>query len=172
MKSDISIPALTIRTMQFADLEPVYAIEQRIFPTPWSLTSYQFEMQNPISQKWVAEVQDAQGNKQIAGMIIVWLLVDIAHIGNIGVDLPYRRNSIACRLLKTALESCSSLGALSATLEVRESNTAALALYNRFGFEQVGRRKGYYLDSGEDALLLTLHELAAKQIGGLECGTE
>jgi ribosomal-protein-alanine N-acetyltransferase len=172
MIPELSTPALTIRTMQPADLGPVYAIEQRIFPSPWSLTSYQFEMQNPISQKWVAEVPDSQGEKLIAGMIIIWLLVDTAHIGNIGVDLPYRRQSIACRLLKTALESCSRLGALSSTLEVRESNAAALALYYRFGFEQVGRRKGYYLDTGEDALLLTLHELDAKKIGGIECKPE
>jgi ribosomal-protein-alanine N-acetyltransferase len=172
MKPEITTFALTIRPMQPDDLEPVYAIEQRIFPTPWSLTSYHFELQNPISQKWVAEVHDSQGEKLIAGMIIIWLLVDIAHIGNIGIDLPYRRQSIACRLLKTALESCSRLGALSSTLEVRESNAAALALYHRFGFEQVGRRKGYYRDNGEDAIIMTLHDLNSAKVAEITCTNE
>ena len=169
MKAVASPAIITIRSMQPEDLDHVFAIEQRIFPTPWTMNNYLFELQNPISQKWVAELDDYHGDKRIAGMLVVWLLVDIAHIGTIGIDTPFRRQGIGCRLLKIALESCARLGAISSTLEVRESNTAALAMYHRFGFEQVGRRKGYYNDNGEDALLLTLDHLETGKLAEISC---
>ncbi len=159
MNSAAIITAVSIRAMQPADLEAVHAIEMRIFPNPWPLTSYQFEIGNPLSHKWVAEVADVHGDKQVVGMLILWLRSGEAHIGTIGVDRPYRRQGIAKQLLKIALASCAKLGAQTAALEVRASNAAALALYSRFGFEQVGRQKNYYHDNDEDALLLRLHNL-------------
>lgn len=172
MNAPVSPATLTIRPMLPEDLDAVFAIEQRIFPTPWSLTSYHFEMNNPISHKWVAESEDDTGNMVIAGMAIVWLLVDEAHIGNIGVDDPYRRRGIGCRLLKTALISLINMGALKASLEVRASNQAALALYRRFGFIESDRRKGYYVDNQEDALILTLPKMSRETIGAIPCPAE
>lgn len=172
MKPAPAMTALTIRAMSPDDIESVHAIEVRIFPMPWSLTSYRFEMLNPISKKWVAEVEDAQGIKHIAGMIIVWLSTDVAYISNIGVDTAFRRQGIACKLLRIALVSCAQLGAQSAALEVRASNQAALALYDRFGFEQVGRHIGYYHDNNEDALRLTLHHLERDNIEKAACANE
>lgn len=172
MNPEMTTCAVTIRPMLPEDLEPVHAIEQRIFTTPWSLTSYRFEMQNPVSKKWVAEVVDVDGLDQIVGMVIVWLFMDKAHIGNLGVDEDYRRQGIACQLLRTALVSCSKQGAVSANLEVRESNIAALTFYDRFNFEQVGRHNGYYHDNGEDAIIMALHDINSTNVAEVNCTNE
>lgn len=163
---------LTIRPMLRGDIQAVYAIEQRIFPNPWPLYSYYIEVESPSTHKWVAEIEDESGDSAIIGMVIVWLLGDEAHVGNIGVDRPFQQRGVGCRLLKTALQSLARLGALTATLEVRENNRAALALYHRFGFVQTGRRKEYYIDNREDALILTLPELSWASLDGLRCPGE
>ena len=161
---------VTIRPMQFDDLDQVYEIELRCFPTPWSRRSYVFELtQNRASRLWVAEAKTPEGETQIVGMTVMWLLVDQAHISNIAVDAPFRRQGIACRLLKTALAEGIRLGAIEATLEVRQSNAAAIDLYRRFGFVQVGRRKAYYHDNGEDALLMTAPDLSSENLALIEC---
>lgn len=171
MSSPVTASSVVIRPMQSADIDAVYAIEQRIFPNPWSLTGYKFEMQNPVAHKWVAELERG-GAREIVGMVIVWLLVDEAHIGNIAVEQPYRQRGIGCRLLKTALMSMSRRGAVRATLEVRESNQAAQMLYRRFGFTESGRRSAYYVDNREDALILTLVDLDVHEWQALDCQTE
>lgn len=169
MNAPVSAFTVTIRPMQPEDIPAVYAIELRAFANPWSLTGYIFEIQNPVAHKWVAEIIDDTGEKVIVGMIIVWLLVDEAHIGNIGVDTQYRQRGIGCRLMKTALQKLYVLGAVNATLEVRESNQPALALYRRFGFVENGRRKEYYVDNREDALILTMTELDPHALEAVDC---
>lgn len=172
MKAPAAISTLTIRPMLHGDVQAVHAIERRIFPNPWPLNSYYIEVQSPSTYKWVAEIQDERGESTIIGMVIVWLLVDEAHVGNIGVDRPFQQRGVGCRLLKTALQSLARLGAVTATLEVRENNQAALALYHRFGFIQTGRRKEYYIDNREDALILTLPELNHASMDALDCPGE
>jgi len=169
VKVSATAAAVSVRPMRPEDIAAVYAIEQRIFPIPWPLSSYHFEIQNPVAHKWVAEIENEIGEAVIAGMIIVWLLVDEAHIGNIGVDRPFRRRGIGCRLLQTALLDLVRLGAVKATLEVRESNQSARGLYHRFGFIPAGRRKAYYIDNREDALILSLSSLEASGLGAIEC---
>ena len=161
---------VTIRPMRLEDLDQVYEIELRCFPTPWSRRSYVFELtQNRASRLWVAEAETPESEARIAGMVVMWLLADQAHISNIAVDALYRRQGIACRLLHTALAEGVRLGAVEATLEVRQSNTAAIGLYRRFGFVQVGRRKAYYHDNGEDAILMTAPNLNRERLAQIEC---
>ena len=168
MSETKSAPVITIRDLVMEDLEAVHDIEKRLFASPWSMTSYRFEVTNPMAQNWVVEAQEAD-EKRIIGMIVVWMLIDQAYIANIGVDVEYQQKGIGCQLLKHALERCAGIGAVSAALEVREGNLAALALYNRFGFEKVGLRKGYYHDNNEDALLFTLKELQVEKISKIDC---
>lgn len=99
--------------------------------------------------------------------MIVWLILDEAHIGTLAVHPEYRGRSIARRLLAKVLLEATRLGATHALLEVRACNQDALHLYNKFGFAVVGVRKGYYQDAGEDALLMTLNPLVPEILAEL-----
>ena len=161
---------INIRKMVAEDLEQVYALEKASFSTPWSLDSFQFELkENKAAHLWVAEVRGNDGEKKVIGMIVVWLLVDEAHIATVAVEEDYRRRGIASQLICTALTDLGEKGAIRATLEVREGNKAAQELYRGFDFKFVGRRKGYYKDSGEDAILMTLHRLDIERLTTLAC---
>ncbi len=163
---------VTVRRMRFDDVEQVHAIDQRSFPTPWTLNSFRFELsENRSSHSWVAEVEMG-GEKLVVGAIVVWLLVDDAHIGTIAVDAPYRRQGIGRRMLCIALAELARAGAVSSTLEVRESNLAAQEMYRQFGYETVGRRRGYYPDNGEDALVMALEKLDTEGLERAGCGGE
>lgn len=151
---------INIRRMQEYDLGQVYTVETLSFTSPWSLQSYRYELlQNSNAYIWVAEVVDALGNCKIVGMIVVWKILDDAHIGTIAVHPGFRRYGIAAKMLATALNIFVKMGVRTAMLEVRESNIAAQRLYQKFGFEIVGRRRRYYQDNNEDALLMTAFSL-------------
>lgn len=152
-------PSLYIRLMQLHDVEAVHALEEQIFPTPWSLNSYRFEVeQNTASHAWVVEVLGGA----IAAYAVCWLLAgEEFHIANIAVAPAYRRQGLGRRLLTHVLQAGAQLGAHTAALEVRASNLAAQALYSQFGFEVAAVRKGYYQDNHEDAWLMVQPALAA-----------
>jgi ribosomal-protein-alanine N-acetyltransferase len=156
----MSTTEITIRRMTAEDLEQVQTLDQASFPTPWPAKSFQHELEkNKAGHLWVAEKTTEDDQKKIIGMIVVWLLVDEAHIATIAVDAPHRRQGIGSQLLFTALSHLVNKGAVEATLEVRENNRAARTLYESFGFQPVGRRRAYYRDSGEDAIIMALHGL-------------
>jgi ribosomal-protein-alanine N-acetyltransferase len=152
-----SVPPLTVRPMVLDDLEQVVAIDQLSFSLPWPIHSYRYELlENDVSRQWVAEVQSAGEAPRVIGMIVVWLILDEAHIATIAVHPKFRGGGIGRQMLLTALRECTAQGAASATLEVRERNQIAIAMYCKFGFDVVGRRKRYYMDTNEDAILMTL----------------
>lgn len=150
-------PGFQLRPMRAEDLAQVHQLEQDIFPTPWSLNSYKFELeQNIASRQWVIEEQD----EHIAAYIVCWMLGgDHIHIANLAVAPAYRRQGLARWLLSHALAYAAQAGAHSAALEVRAGNQAARALYASFGFQVAATRKGYYQDNREDALLMHLAHL-------------
>lgn len=152
---------VNIRPMTLDDLADVVAIDSISFKLPWPERSFRYELtQNPNASAWVAEVVAPDGiSQRIAGMIVVWLIIDEAHIGTLAVHPDFRRKSIGKKLLAHTLLSCRARGAATAFLEVRRSNQAALALYRQFGFEVIGERRRYYHDNGEDALLMGLTEI-------------
>lgn len=159
MVENLSFP-VAIRPMAAGDLERVHEIDVLSFSAPWPLSSYRFELfENPAGRLWVAEAQPAEAAAQIVGMIVVWLIVDEAHIATLAVDPSFRGHGIGQRLLFRALSDCVGWGARSATLEVRASNLAAQSLYRDFGFEVVGQRPHYYIDNDEDALIMTLEDM-------------
>ncbi len=150
------ITEVVIRPMTLDDLPQVLDIDRLSFPIPWPERSYRFELsENPSSTLLVATRHEA-GQTYLAGYIGYWLIVDEAHISTLAVHPRFRRQGIGSGLLEAALERAALKGADFATLEVRVSNQAAIDLYHRFGFHEVGRRSKYYRDNDEDALLMTL----------------
>ena len=154
---------VTIRPMRLEDLEQVVAIDQLSFSLPWPAHSFRYELiENDVSRQWVAAAND-----EVIAMIIVWLIMDEAHIATVAVHPEYRGRGIGRQILLTALRECAAHGALSATLEVRERNAIAIDMYRKLGFKVVGRRKRYYQDTNEDAILMTLETQELKSITGL-----
>jgi len=147
---------LTVRKMEPADIPAVVEIDRSSFSLPWPESSYRYEVQsNSAARCFVAEDQE----RQIAAMIVSWMIVDELHIATIATHLKYRRHGIGAHLLKEALEDGRRCGARRAFLEVRASNIAAQEMYRKFGFQETGRRPRYYRDNGEDAILMTLEPL-------------
>jgi ribosomal-protein-alanine N-acetyltransferase len=147
--------SMEIRRMTLEDLPAVIELDQLSFSLPWPERSFRFELtENLASRCWVA-IHD----KKVVGMIVAWMLVDEAHIATIATHPGHRRQGVARKLLKYALRYMSREGAVTSFLEVRESNTSAQEMYRTFGYEAVGRRKKYYKDTNEDAILMTLNGL-------------
>lgn len=147
------------------DVTVVHALDVASFSLPWPLSAYQFEVtRNPDSLPLVIEVRDVQGNWQIAGAMVIWLILDEAHIGTIAIDAEYRRKGLARILLGEGLLISHTKGAVAAYLEVRRGNIGAQELYRQFGFTIEGVRPHYYKDNHEDAFLLTLKPLNIDRI--------
>ena len=147
--------SMEIRRMTLDDLPAVIELDKLSFNLPWPERSFRFELtENSASRCWVAEMDG-----KIVGMIVAWLLVDEAHVATIATHPDHRRQGIARNLLTYALRYMSKEGAVTSFLEVRENNAAAQDMYRKFGYEVVGRRKRYYKDTNEDAILMTLNGL-------------
>jgi [ribosomal protein S18]-alanine N-acetyltransferase len=154
--------------MSVEDVPVVHALDVASFSLPWPLSAYQFEVtKNPDSLPLVIEVKDEQGNWRISGVMVIWLILDEAHIGTIAIDADYRRRGLARQLLGEGLLFSHAKGATVAYLEVRRGNTGAQELYRQFGFTIEGVRPRYYQDNHEDALLLTLKPLDIDRIKSL-----
>jgi [ribosomal protein S18]-alanine N-acetyltransferase len=151
--------------MTLNDLPDVHVIDMQSFSLPWSERSFRFEVtSNPASRCWVVEIQEGQDAPKVVGLIVIWLILDEAHIGTIAIHPDYRRHGLARKLLVRSLIEAHAEGAQTAMLEVRRGNLGAQALYTQLGFEVVGVRPRYYKDNYEDALLLTLSPLDADQL--------
>lgn len=152
--------SILIRPMDVADVPAVTELDRESFSLPWTEKSFTYEItQNQLSIPLVAETDAAEG-KAIAGFIVVWLIVDEAHIGTIAVAEPYRQKGIAEGLIAAAFAQARLGGAIQAYLEVRAGNRAARRLYQKLGFVTDGIRKGYYQDNHEDAVLMSLSDLS------------
>lgn len=136
--------------MERQDINQVLEIENVCFPVPWSRDSFLSEIRNPLAQYLVAEEDFV-----LQGYAGVWLIFDEGHITNVAVHPRARGKRIGEMLLTNTIAFVSAHGAVTITLEVRTSNDSAQSLYRRMGFEEVGLRKGYYTDNGEDALIMT-----------------
>ncbi len=139
---------LEIRRLTYADLPQIIAIERRAFPTPWSLAMFVLELSKPASVCLAALRDD-----RMLGFLICSRYDTVWHIMNVAVDPDRRRAGIAMALLTDLLRRIDGDSARF-TLEVRESNAAAIELYERFGFRAAGRRRRSYQDTGEDAVIM------------------
>jgi [ribosomal protein S18]-alanine N-acetyltransferase len=145
---------LTIRPLQATDIEVVSQIDRQSFATPWSTQFYLNELVNNIARMFVAVK-----NGEIIGYVGIQVVMDEGHITTLAVSPEHRGNNIGEHLLITALEAAIAMGAEHMTLEVRQTNTVAHALYYKYGFVSVAKRKGYYSDVGEDADILWAYNL-------------
>ncbi len=144
-----------IRKMQIEDLEQVVAIDQASFSLPWPARSFRYEvLENPAARNWVAESEG-----RVVGMIVLWFIVDEAHIATLATHPEFRRQGIAQQILIHALQSAAGEGAHRSFLEVRAGNLAAQAMYRKYGFVEDGRRQAYYKDNGEGAILMSLADI-------------
>lgn len=164
---DLPIP-IQIREMRSEDLEQVQRIDRISFTLPWPTSAYNYELHNPMSLSWVAEIREEARIPRIVGMIVVWLIVDEAHIATLAVSPDFRRQGIGKVLLATALMEVIRKGMREATLEVRANNLAAQRLYQHFRFEIYGFRPRYYRDNSEDALIMTNKNLDTTYLDWLE----
>ncbi len=141
---------LDILKMELSHLPRIMEIEKKSFNDPWSKKSFIREItHNHYAYYFVACLE-----KQVIGYIGGWNVVDELHITNLAVDPAYRRLGIAYKLINWIIDIVRSEGAVKATLEVRVSNKAAIHLYEKCGFVAAGKRPRYYINNGEDALIM------------------
>ena len=139
-----------------ADIEALVALEGRCFGWPWGRLSFEGEMASAGAESRLAWTAAASGEKQIVAYIFYRFIAEEVHIFRLAVDPEWRRQGIGTRLLDDCLTSARRMGLSAAVLEVRPSNTEAIALYCKLGFRVIARRPGYYSDSREEALILKL----------------
>jgi ribosomal-protein-alanine N-acetyltransferase len=132
-----------------SDLDEVLPIETAVFSDPWPRQFFLEELRVPQSIACVARHRD-----KLAGYLLAWQLEGETHLGNLAVVPEYQRRGVGQALLSWLIERARTDGPGRITLEVRSSNFAAQELYRRFGFQAVALRRGYYQDSGEDALVM------------------
>jgi ribosomal-protein-alanine N-acetyltransferase len=145
--------------MQRADLAMVHQLECSCQDDPWSRQHFADELVNPVASVDLYWHQEA-----LAGFLCSWLVAGELQIQNLATLPGLRRRGIAGRLLEHALARGRSSGLTSTWLEVRDSNRAAISLYERFGFSARGKRSAYYPD-GEDALIMTYQETFGSHSG-------
>jgi ribosomal-protein-alanine N-acetyltransferase len=143
---------LVVRHMELADLPMVVEIEKECFSSPWSARSFASCLADRDTVFSIVATVD----ERVVGYAVNWLVPPEIHIGNIAVAPGFRRLGIARQLLNTVLAYGRARHCSVAHLEVRVSNVPAIGLYEQMGFRRVGLRRGYYEDSGEDALLMSL----------------
>lgn len=152
---------ILIIDMDETHLDDAALIERRCFPIPWSRQALEFE----LLYNELAEYVVALDGEQVVGYGGMWMVLNEAHITNIAVIPPYRRRGIGRGLLYALIRRAVALGADQMTLEVRPSNRPARNLYHSLGFVDCGRRRGYYRDNNEDAIIMwrrNLKELTAR----------
>lgn len=137
------------RKMTVPDVPAVHQLEVQSFITPWSKHALQGELKNKLAHYFVIE-----RDKTIIAYGGMWCMFDEAHITNIAVAPECRKQGYGMFLMLHMMEEALKIDATRMTLEVREFNYAAQALYDRCGFSKAGVRKGYYRDTGEAAFIL------------------
>jgi len=158
--------SLSFSPMTLGDLPEVVEIERRSFSSPWSAESFRFELQeNPYASLFVVR---PSGGGPIIGFASVWILDQELKINIIAVRADRRSKGVGACFLTYLLDFATGQGCRTASLEVRPSNEAAIRLYRSAGFQPVGRRRSYYQDTHEDALLMAL-ELRPRNAGNAPC---
>jgi ribosomal-protein-alanine N-acetyltransferase len=145
---------LRIRRLAYSDLPAVISIERRSFPTPWSLAMFVLELSKPSGICLAA----SEG-EELRGYLVCSRYDQVWHLMNVAVAPDHRRAGIARTLIRELFREAGD--GLPFTLEVRVSNREAITMYERFGFRSAGRRRRYYHDNGEDALIMWLEQPAA-----------
>jgi len=157
---------VTIRAMRVADLDAVVRIELEAYTMPWTESTFRGLLRRRDADLFVAEIED-----ELVGYLVQWFVGDQGELGNVAVAAASRGRGIGAQLLVAGIERARIRGAAELFLEVRPSNLVAQRLYARFGFRLVGRRRNYYAQPKEDALVMRLRTRRERQ-EEREWGTE
>lgn len=144
-----------IRPMRKEDVEEVLEIEKLSFSTPWSKEAFITEVTKNSCAKYIV----AESDGKIVGYGGFWIVADEGHITNIAVHPDYRSKGIGSKIMEGLIDIAKKNRIIAMTLEVRQSNIIAQHLYAKYGFKPLGRRKGYYQDNNEDAIIMWKYDL-------------
>ncbi|MDY6784296.1 MAG: ribosomal protein S18-alanine N-acetyltransferase [Cyanobacteriota bacterium] len=171
----MTLHELRLQPLEAEQLEAVVALDRLCLGGLWTLQGYQRELESPNSELLCLTTQTGQG-EAILGVGCFWAILEEAHITLLLVRPEFQGRGLGQALLLALLKNAVGRQLERATLEVRVSNEAALSLYRKFGFQVAGKRKGYYQESGEDALILWLGGLQRedfrKSLVGWQSGVE
>ena len=188
-----SVMPYGLRPMSDVDLDQVAAMERESFPTLWPPTSYRKELKNRTAEYLVCvrdgeyvtvpglparkgflgvfgkrnKPQPPQQRELLVGYVGVWYMAGEAHIVSIAVREAYRRKGLGELLLIGSIEMAMHRDCQCVTLEARVSNDPAKTLYAKYGFDEVGMRRRYYSDNGEDAVIMTTESLSSESYQSL-----
>jgi len=143
---------LVYEPMQESDLDEVVAVEQAVYPHPWTRANFADSLSQGY-QAWVLRAQD----RELLGYFLIMAIVDEAHLLNVAVSGSWQGKGLGRFLLNQSVALARGMGMESMLLEVRPSNVRALQIYQRYGFNEIGRRKGYYPaahQQREDAIVM------------------
>ncbi|HYI46401.1 MAG TPA: ribosomal protein S18-alanine N-acetyltransferase [Actinomycetota bacterium] len=146
------IHGLELTRMRRRHLRKVLAIEARVYPRPWSMSLFLSE----LAQKSTRTYLVARHSGDVIGYAGMMFTGKEAHVTNIAVDPDFHGRKVGSRLLLTIVTEALARGADNLSLEVRVSNGAAQSMYRKFGFDISGVRKGYYIETNEDALVMVV----------------
>ena len=144
--------SVLIKEMKESDLEEVLEIEKKSFADPWSRRLFKETLSFPHSVNFVLR----EGTGALLGYVNFYLIGEEAHMLNLAIHPDFRKKGLATHLLNYTLDFLKRRKAANFFLEVREGNRDAIALYRKFGFQMIGRRKRYYAETNEDALVMHL----------------
>ena len=156
------VPRLSVERMRYDDIATVQQIEREIFLSPWPKNAYASE----LSQNRQACYLVLRRDGVILGYAGLWRVAREAHVTTIGVRSNQQHKGLGTVLFAALVQRAYEMAARWITLEVRATNLHAMRLYERFGFKVIGRRRGYYTDNGEDAVIMwsdSIHAPAFKQ---------
>jgi [ribosomal protein S18]-alanine N-acetyltransferase len=152
----VGLDITTVQPISVDEIDSIVILDRLCFGGLWSIDSYRREMTNENSHFLGVSI-DKTLEPETSGIIgfgCFWAILDEAHITLLGVHPQYQRQGLGKLLLGALLDKARSIEMARATLEVRASNQGAIDLYERFGFQTVGRRKKYYQDTGEDGVIM------------------
>lgn len=141
---------IRVRIAKSSDLDDIYELDVQTFAMPWSKEALSYDiLENDNAFMIVAEYEG-----EFAGYADIWTVLDEADLNSIAVRVDFRRKGIGDAIMLAMTEMLSANGVATINLEVRVSNMPAIKLYKKYGFNECGVRPGYYLDNGEDALIM------------------
>ena len=151
--------SVTYRRMTLEDVPQVHEIELKTFHTPWTYQSFVDEMTTNKCARYIVAEEDGK----VLGYAGAWLIFEEGHITNIAVDEKHRGRGIGAGVTRELMQYAANMGVQYMTLEVRKSNLVAQSLYKSVGFIELGVRKRYYEDNGEDAYLYVCQNMPEVQ---------
>jgi ribosomal-protein-alanine N-acetyltransferase len=143
-------PGVRVRRLVAEDVDAVVVIETEAFSTPWHRDTFLDLVDRPTLELVVLEDREAG----VIGYAVLWCVLEQGELANMAVTPAFRGRGLGGFLLSSVLERARSRGIETIFLEVRASNEPAIRLYERFGFLEVGARRGYYKDPREDARVM------------------